>query len=78
MAAGPAACVCRAEIGGVAVNVQHHATGVVLVSGFRVRCTIIQEFYDRCSRFLCGMFLFCCNGIEAHEHGWVDCSCIKE
>eukprot|EP00957_Ditylum_brightwellii_P191244 14561986-Ditylum_brightwellii.AAC.1 len=68
MAAGPAACVWRAEIGGVAVNMQHHATGVVADSGFRVRCTIIQEFDDRCGLFSRRMFLFRGNDIECHEH----------
>eukprot|EP00957_Ditylum_brightwellii_P041623 3152438-Ditylum_brightwellii.AAC.1 len=78
MAAGPAACAWRAEIGGVAVDMEHHATGVVSDSGFWVRCTIIQEFYDCCGRFSCWMFLLRCNGIECHEHGWVHCSCIEE
>eukprot|EP00957_Ditylum_brightwellii_P155051 11801961-Ditylum_brightwellii.AAC.1 len=70
MAAGPAACTRRAEIGGVAVDMEHHATGVVVDNGFWVRCTIIQEFDNRCGFFLCGMFLLRGNSVECHEHGW--------
>ena len=45
MAAGSAASFRLREIGGVAVDVQNHATGMVSDFGIRMGCAVVEEMY---------------------------------